>query len=153
MESQKETKKEELQKATNLNLKAKFFALYWGQEIIKFNKETKQEGVFVLDELKIQKEIIEHTYLELKPLSNISDEDAIQIALLKNSLGDNKNKKDLLRCGEEMLEFNSVLNSLQLEHYDFLRSKGYALEYNGITVEQQIKYGWIKLKSNDTQNS
>lgn len=28
---------------------------------------------------------------------------------------------------------------------DYLRSKGYALPYMGISVEDQIKYGWIKL--------
>ena len=30
--------------------------------------------------------------------------------------------------------------------FDFLRSKGYALPYNGLSVEQLIEYGWIKLK-------
>jgi len=29
---------------------------------------------------------------------------------------------------------------------DFLRSKGYALPFMGLSVEQQIEYGWSKLK-------
>lgn len=28
---------------------------------------------------------------------------------------------------------------------DYLRSKGYAIPYMGLTVEKQIEYGWIKL--------
>lgn len=31
---------------------------------------------------------------------------------------------------------------------DFLRSKGYAVPYMGISVEEQIQYGWIKIKQN-----
>lgn len=28
---------------------------------------------------------------------------------------------------------------------DFLRSRGYALPFKGISVEEQIKAGWVKL--------
>jgi hypothetical protein len=31
---------------------------------------------------------------------------------------------------------------------DYLRSKGYALPFMGLSVEQQISYGWVKLKTN-----
>lgn len=32
-----------------------------------------------------------------------------------------------------------------LEIYDYLRSKGYAVPWNGITVEELVELGWIKL--------
>lgn len=30
---------------------------------------------------------------------------------------------------------------------DYLRSKSYALPWNGITVEEMIEWGWVKLKN------
>lgn len=38
------------------------------------------------------------------------------------------------------------LYSLLIETIDYIRSKGYALPWMGLSVEQQIEYGWIKLK-------
>lgn len=35
------------------------------------------------------------------------------------------------------------------EVISFLRSKGIAYQYSGLSVEQQIEFGWIKLKTID----
>jgi hypothetical protein len=35
--------------------------------------------------------------------------------------------------------------------YDYLRSKGYALAFHDLSVEDLINYGWIKLKTNGSQ--
>lgn len=32
---------------------------------------------------------------------------------------------------------------------DYLRSKSYAIPYNGLSVDQLIKYGWVKLKETE----
>ncbi|WGQ15544.1 hypothetical protein [Sphingobacterium faecium] len=39
-----------------------------------------------------------------------------------------------------------------LHAYDFLRSKGYALPFMGLTVEKQIEYGWIKILESEVSN-
>ena len=48
--------------------------------------------------------------------------------------------KDEIGC------WNDAYTDNYIHITDYLRSKGYALPYNGLSVEQLIKFGWIKLK-------
>src|SRR5690606_10814141 len=61
-----------------LENKAKFFAQYWGQKVMRcktFNATTGH-GLSGLMNVDVNSEIIkENWFLELKPLSSISDED------------------------------------------------------------------------------
>ena len=123
-----------------LENKAKFFAQYWRQLIMKNSVGIAK---FIVDEKTVNSKT---KHLELKPLSSISDEDL-------------KGLNDILDWGtnidttERTLEWVQSLNEGYilggisiLNGCDYLRSKCYALPWNGITVEQQIEYGWIKLK-------
>lgn len=101
-------------KLTN-ELKAKFFALYYDQ-VVYMEGGMPQPGFvngsrigFILNGNGID------AHLLLKPLSAITDEDAIKVAKIEGYT------------------------------YDYLRSRGYALPFMGISVEQQIEAGWIKL--------
>lgn len=89
--------------------------------------------------------------LYLKPLSQISDEDAIEVARIFN-IGHLKGATILLIKSilsaldgstpkSETTEF--VLNWLTAQ--DFLRSRGYALPWMGLSVEILVEWGWIKL--------
>lgn len=149
-----------------LENKAKFFAQYLGQFRL-FNDNRVWHTAPVRGDI-IDK-IDEDCYLLLKPLSSINDEDAVEIK--KISMLQNKcdlssiNKIEFIKvkggainmCYEYKIHWKLfkadtsyiVLKqgfNLKLSVIDYLRSKGYALPYNGITVEQQIEYGWIKLK-------
>lgn len=60
--------------------------------------------------------------------------------------------KDLIRNILKSLEHGSkitctgvILNWMQV--VDFLRSKGYVLPWMGLSVEQLVEFGWIKLKT------
>jgi hypothetical protein len=55
--------------------KEQFFALYWGQKVFKV--KVLNHLSLVNDYLKME---VKDGYLELKSLSNISDEDAIEVA-------------------------------------------------------------------------
>jgi hypothetical protein len=94
--------------------KAKFFALYWGQEILSDGNDI---GTNVGD-------CDEKMFLLLKPLLSISGED--------------KEHAFWLSPYEK-----------QVTHYvynvDYLRLKGYALPWMGLSVEEMVKAGWIKL--------
>ena len=113
--------------------KAKFFAQYWGQKYIYSNewgKYSDKVGSFN------QSKHMDNAILILKPISSISDEDAAYIhyghsaSVLKDYFdGDWKR-------AEKKLESN---------HVDYLRSKGYALPWMGLSVEQMVEAGWIKL--------
>ncbi len=81
----------------------------------------------------------ENYYAESKPLSEITDEDAREI-----------NK---LTCGRTPLNRFLLIDALNYNHdgivsivADYLRYKGFAISYNGLSVEELINRGWLKLK-------
>ena len=116
-----------------LENKAKFFAQYWRQDLLCRVIFGKNKNEIIMhntpcSNLKLG-EIID-SYLELKPLSHISDEDAIKLGFT--------NARDFL----------AVADIYHIYHVDYLRSKGYALPYMYLSVEDLVEYGWVKLKEN-----
>lgn len=162
-----------------LENKAKFFAQYWGQDVYTKESYNGEGGLQKIQPFHFSTGMIEDGYIELKPLSSISDEDAITIAMLlvnwqpsmsKLSKINIRSRQDGDHVWDELiLEFTSSFNYTvryrggdwlgwinsngrcewtlfnHLKVYDYLRSKGYALPYMGLSVEQQIEYGWVKL--------
>jgi hypothetical protein len=142
--------------------KAKFFAQYWGQEL-KTSDVHKNKG---LKPLEINAHSIQyvdnHSYLELAPLSQLTREDAIFIYCKKNgifrtervSLVEYTFSNNVLSIDIYSPDYSSELtpkdyiyiNNLSVYLSDYLRSKGYAIPYMGLSVETLIEYGWIKLK-------
>lgn len=171
-----------------LENKENFFIQYWGQEILRY--EDKKMS---LDRYMFPVENAD--YIELTPLSQISDEDAIHVANLAHQslsgdwviirrdkdtvygsihLQKHGNLKNLYHVGisykyaeifcnhhffktkdDKAKSFKVNIGKINLSDsrpvpyiaiVDFLRSKGYALPWNGISVEEQIEFGWIKLK-------
>lgn len=152
-----------------LGNKAKFFAQYWGQKVVIWNKNLN-----ILPKRNILiNEVDEMDILELTPLSQITDEDAKEITTIceekyilsrgtkdgfrietASSLsGDNQDRSIYYSKDGIVLFYNDgnwggsgykVVNTLKI--YDYLRSKGYALPWMDLTIEDLIEYGWIKLK-------
>ena len=120
-----------------LENKAKLFAQYWGQEIVGHNVITEGLNDAVNHRIILD---LKERFLELKPLSSITDEDAKFCGF--------GNKKDFIKVwdtyGSEVFLERFIFNNLHFT--DYLRSKGYALPYNGLSVDEQIECGWIKLK-------
>lgn len=174
MESQKELNMEKYLKETDLNLKARFFALYWGQEVLIANPHVNQKHPFSCTQPWIYHNT-DIAYLILKPLSKISDEDAIEVAkivspLLFLSLGNDnkqfidKSETDFISVKHKRKRFSvdidldgyvyeySELENNYTRPYksyagtDYLRSKGYALPYMDLSVKDLQDYGWIKLE-------
>jgi hypothetical protein len=108
-----------------LENKSRFFAMYYGQKVLCIRKQNEPKLYVGFDDFT-PKEKLQTDYLELKPLSSITDED-------RHALIDIMNNKD----SEE--EYTSLHSA------DYLRSKGYALPFMGLSVEKQIEYNWIKL--------
>lgn len=146
----KEMKKEELLKETSLEEKAKFFALYWGQRVLRFdtwtkNAESKEVGSFISDLYN------DKCFIELKPLSSISDEDA-EYCIGKTECSMRKN--DPNSCDYGMSPSSIFVNSMigdssyhiGRREADYLRSKGYAIKWIDKTVKDQVSDGWVKLK-------
>jgi hypothetical protein len=156
-----------------LENKAKFFAQYFGQEIAEITKGsyTKKLGSIKVIDYDILKSVglermlkIKYS-LKLKPLSKISDEDAIEVArILHGEEGDFKivyNADSLTSvsafgrpCYAETIDIfwigdlrYETADSIKiLNAYDYLRSKGYAIPWLDLSVKDLIEYGWIKLE-------
>lgn len=164
----------------NLQNRLRFFALYWGLNILYVNKIVYPYEVGT-------NHIYRGDYLELKDIKDISDEDAIEVARLCLDPKEKPlevveiinwdwlkkiivNREPSLTDKDTIIEmyisfnfedaevkftwdYNNSKGSGQLERhlpnasraYDYLRSKGYALPWLGLSVEQQIEYGWIKI--------
>lgn len=150
-----------------LENKRKFFSQYYGQFILRL-----EDGSTFFNSPQYWQE---NDYLELTPLSSITDEDAIELAKM------NAERFNVLRKSTsfkvERVKWSNIpvvswryIEKLQNIEYersystalfggnwdiekhgkiheaDFLRLKSYALSWNGVTVEDQILFGWIKLK-------
>lgn len=142
--------------------KEKFFSLYWGQDIIHHSIYSPFLGYFnSVDEEHMYNHGVNWYCLALKPLSSISDEDGIEVLnILMGSKTDRYEnwhttmQKHWLKIIKTDLQdlFGSRQTSNLLPYFkstwetgDYLRSKGYALPYLGISVEEMIEAGWIKL--------
>lgn len=133
-----------------LENKAKFFSQYWGQTFIYTGSGRPMRNLpkrFVLnyetaDKLQLLL-FSNNRSVELKSLSDITDEDAIESSKIYDAGQKLDNELHCLR-GKRIIKGNAQYNSYLT---DYLRSKGYALPWLGLSVEKQIEYGWVKIKN------
>jgi len=132
-------------------LKEKFFAQYWGQNVC-----TTRNGFGVLyrPDFIISGNGIEDYHLLLKSLSDISDEDAIELMQILDCNPDQRLGKRIVLGLFENTEENKYLDGYLFYWdvpiiVDFLRSKGYLLPFNGLSTEELISRGWAVLSTNN----
>lgn len=125
--------------------KDQFFALYHGQKVGYYDKFSgwKVDGVVKISMIE---------YLELTDLKDITDEDAIQICKIRWSkisgeshpyrLGDVQEGRNII----ESIQYKAVNTYTMLQIFDYLRSKGYLLPFNGLSTEEIIARGWARIK-------
>lgn len=130
-----------------LENKAKFFALYWGQDVLCSDMYGDNGTIYsaTMKESSIKKE-----WLKLKSLSSISDEDAISVYDITCP---NTKWADDYKVKEARSWLNNEFGIGNIHHKwaamqvaDLLRSKGHAIPWMGLSVEKQIEYGWVKLE-------
>lgn len=117
-----------------LENKAKYFAQYWGQKVLK------QDEILHVMPSYLSFELVRSHFLELKAPSSITDEDANSITIYGIYAKENK--------GFNSFGFDTPQGFVfyAQSSVDYLRSKGYALPFMGLSVEKLIEYGWLKLK-------
>jgi hypothetical protein len=124
-----------------LENKAKFFALYWGQKVKRYNKSPFIELDFV-DFIEIK----ECDFIELKPLSSISDEDAIEVAKIMKVDIENQLTNQIIEYIHGCITHFNCKGDMSFKISDYLRSRGYALPWMELSVEELVNRGWVKLK-------
>jgi hypothetical protein len=156
-----------------LENKANFIMLYFNQKVLCF-RNTLEPIIYVgLDDQISLGKARKEDFLLLTPLSQITDEDAIEItkiSICRNPFAVHVKRSECgeieienishhstwklfisgvyiyFKCGNSRREIDSTA---MLEIYDYLRSKGYALPWMGLSVDELVEYGWVKLKDND----
>lgn len=148
-----------------------FFAQYYGQRIAMIDG-TLKGGIVdrdIIGLVKFEKYISNHnnSYLDLIPLSSISIQDAIDIAkvvyphsplslaVMREHVSFTADgvsvifitKEEKVNCrifigNDGRVNFADMPSTV--DH--ILRLKGYALKFGKLSVEDQLKYGWIKLR-------
>lgn len=118
----------------NKENKTKFFAVYWAQYVKSSDNHLSKQ----LKPLEINAHSIQHVYeksfLILKPLSKITDEDAEFIDLKNEDYNE-----------QGWFSADGSFYFWAFDEADYLRSKGYAIPWMGLSVEEMVKAGWIKL--------
>ncbi len=123
-----------------LENKAKFFARYFGQRVLK-NKQGDGNRLGINTCQNPSQAILECEYLELTPLSAITDDHAIELSKRFDTFkGDTPPQIKAYKDNAEFMVNTSIDCS------DYARSVGYAIRSNGLSVEEQIKRGWTKLR-------
>lgn len=129
--------------------KKRFFAQHFGQKIIEFNVQNintrdKKTPVFV-DIVNLSYPMIEYSVLELKSVNLITNVDLLAISL--NAYSPKLKDSTLIGLGTTtMLMYKQKgLSYMSIRDYQYLQSRGYALPWMGLSVEDLISYGWIKL--------
>lgn len=123
----------------NIENKAKLFSQYWGQLVLRKNGNLHLASYGIINKL------YDNEWLELKSVSRITDDDlkaigftyAKKVPMQIEIQADNYKFHWITEFGQE--------GYFALKDFDYLRSKGYALPWMGLSVEKQIEYGWIKL--------
>lgn len=129
---------------TNEN-KAKFFAQYYGQKVLSHIDYMDSVGFSPL--LTIDFYISTEHFLLLTPLSLISDEDAKALCEI---CGVNPSfETGVYITNYFMKPYSSNINSNDgITVYQYLQSKGYALSWMGLSIDQLVESGWVQLKTN-----
>ena len=126
--------------------KARFFDLYSGQKIIECKNfrhlVTPMEAIYY-------DEHSNGAFANVKPLSAISDEDAMEIGF---QVCEDKDDAcyGMSPSGVflDMVSFSGE-DLLLISYGDFLRSRGYALPWMGLSVDELCQAGWIKLQERE----
>ena len=143
------TNKDQVPQCDKTAVKCRFFAQYFGVRVFQNELNKQYNYVNYSHPLTIEKdfnkEIIE--FLELKPLSKITDED--KNVLEESIIGF---ISDIFQVGyfvyidsETSISDKKMTTPLNIYHLDYLRSKGYALPFMEYSVEDLVSFDWVRL--------
>lgn len=156
----------------DIKKKSNFFAIYFGQKV-GFWTLNGREQMFLISSNRFVSSNVKGMTLALKSMKSITDEDAIDVAKIiapeMNAL--HQSAKFLVDRSNDWLEVKTIHNKFSVdidydgiiskcvndsdEMYrynenivhgiDYLRSKGYALPWMGISVKELVEMGWMEL--------
>lgn len=128
----------------NLKNKAKFFAQYYEQQVRAWkSRGYVTDFIYHVDNGSFATDVVEHSNLQLKPISAISDEDARDYLIAIGVATPIKRINSFIANIENYLDDSFAI--------DFLRSRGYLLEFMGLQPQDIIDRGWVVLEQPETK--
>lgn len=127
----------------NVQMKSRFFSLYWGQKIIKVDDRDDLVNPYVAHLTNDGRYTTLNTTIHLRPLTSISDEDAINVATM--IVGDRFENPKLIGQAYAFWLNKDPNYNLDWKVVEYFRKKGYACPFEGLSVEEMEQLGWIKL--------
>ena len=149
------------------DVKCRFFAQYYGQEILRWHQwiETTPDSKVDLSIPAIEKS---GWFIKLKPLSKITKEHLQQIFIKEFPFDTIFNSYDFMCkydlrnyfiisnvCEKKYLKIIDFENNKEFNYsnyktishigIDFLRSQGYAVPFMEYSVDDLISFGWVRL--------
>ena len=130
-------------------VKCRFFAQYYGQEILRWHQWAEETPDSKVD-LSIPAIEKSGWFIKLKPLSKITNEDAEKLQYtLVNVVGlDGLIRQNSIELVKEVVsnyEQIDCLFMLPSSFADLARELGYAIDWNNYKVSKQIELGWVQL--------
>lgn len=125
-----------------------FYMQYFGQFVLTaIDRDINKIGcgVSIYNMSLLLDGTFSNHYLELKPLSAITDEDALEVARILdiNHSGAVEDVKEWLNDGHG---FSRIKHKWEcLEIFDYLRSLGYLLPFRQFSTQQLLDMGWAKI--------
>lgn len=131
----------------NIEAKARFFALYFGQRITDYKFVEKLDLANVSSLIKSEEDI-DNWCLYIKSLRNITDADLKDLAKYCGVQKAIRHGNFIhLVYENDLVEFYFTSDSTKFPYFlaDFFRSKSYFLPYLGMDEDEAILRGWIKI--------
>lgn len=117
----------------------KFEAIYFVQRVFRSSRIPKVDQL--VSGRNLERPNSKYDWLELKSIELFSDEDALE---LSNFLEIDNPEEGWRENLDELIEYTSNIESPAVL-IDWLRNKGYAVPWMGLSVEEMVQAGWIKL--------
>ncbi len=153
------------------SVKSRFFAQYWGQNILSFIGSEVDYKLYPYRLAKNENwsnrtQCLEKQFIVLKSLSNYTKEDSIEVERIwrasdtrveayfkksyPNTVYDDRELvgRSLIKYWLEecKLNFENRIDPRTIQHItDYLRSKGYAVPFMEYSVDDLISFGWVQL--------
>lgn len=149
----------EKEQCVQTDVKCRFFAQYLMQRVWRYSHSNGEKVLLYIDKNTMYNkgyQGILHSFLELKPITEISNEDAIECAKMFKWLQITENpelwnhpvtKEKVVKMNDHWKYGICILSieNLNINQIDYLRSKGYALPFMEHSVDELVKMGWVQL--------
>ena len=124
-----------------------FVASHWGQHIFNYDDGS---GHFKKLEVSFRalRDCNAYDYLSLRDVKSITDSECIEFYNYLFYTVDTSDESKIEYIRDTLKDEDFEDDWGMRSSYDFLRSKGFAVPFMGMSIDKLVEYRWIKLEEN-----